>query len=434
MIALWGEHRYKPFAGACIQRLRAQLKKKPLPHLDRTLLSHQLEINQSTFPWLFPEPAGVRLTLKPNMTSRRIPQKLLSNGHLRSQSPQSPQLLQDIKNLSLTANTPTYIIPERDHFIWLLDRDPLEGDLLILRIDTEGEVLPPLVIFGSERWKNHDFKVVVKEEEARMPDGILAEFRTRDDGSSWIRAYLAGRSGYLRTAQIQFCAILPLDPHAYSLQYDLGDSDGKAFQRLESFLRIRRLLEDAKRANERWCKCEALYIKYYSPAMILCDNLKCPVGWYHNKCVGLDEDFKGQWFCKKCLRKWQANELADADAKDDEINKKIREASDARVQRLRTLSRIWKEHEWPDPEDVQDMITRTSWRIKIRTTVRNTYDTIPDLERKKGYESRCWALVRDIPKLMMAVLPTGIRKASGTNKSAKRITRRKSDNGISSIA
>jgi hypothetical protein len=109
---------------------------------------------------------------------------------------------------------------------------------------------------------------------------------------------------------------------------------------------------------------------------------------------------------------------------DKKISEKVREASDARIQRARTLARVWEEHDWPSAEKVRRFVNRLSCRIHIKTTAKNTFDTVPDLNIKDIGESRCWAIVRDIPKVMMAVRPVGQGVVRGTNQRARRITDR----------
>jgi hypothetical protein len=138
--------------------------------------------------------------------------------------------------MSVISHERGYTIPERDCFIWLLDRDPYDGDLLTVCIDDEGSILPPLIIFDSARWKKRSFKHVIKEEPARRPDGILADFRIRRDGSSYIKSYVASFSGF-HEPHTQFCAIIPLDPDAYDQQRKISKA-GDVFERFESLLRL----------------------------------------------------------------------------------------------------------------------------------------------------------------------------------------------------
>lgn len=36
--------------------------------------------------------------------------------------------------------------------------------------------------------------------------------------------------------------------------------------------------------------------------MIGCDNLDCPIEWFHFACVGLTSKPKGKWYCPKCIQ------------------------------------------------------------------------------------------------------------------------------------
>lgn len=35
--------------------------------------------------------------------------------------------------------------------------------------------------------------------------------------------------------------------------------------------------------------------------MVCCDNMDCPIEWFHFTCVGLQEEPKGDWYCSACL-------------------------------------------------------------------------------------------------------------------------------------
>jgi hypothetical protein len=165
--------------------------------------------------------------------------------------------------------------------------------------------------------------------------------------------------------------------------------------------------------------------------MILCDNVKCPMGWYHKKCVGLDEDFTAdRWLCNQCLDKWQGIEYAEFES--EEIDEEIREASDSRIQRIKTLARVWKDHQWPNPVEVCHLIDRTSCRININE--RRIYDTVKDVNIKESYESRCWAILRGSPKVMRAIRPVDGKRSSGTNRTTQNLKHRKSDYDVPSLA
>jgi hypothetical protein len=197
-----------------------------------------------------------------------------------------------------------------------------------------------------------------------------------------------------------------MDLKAYDRQRGPDYVEDTAFGRFEELLALRRLIKDAEKANKQWCKCKAHWNKY-GPSMIQCDNLKCPIGWYHHKCAGLKEGLEvDQRLCQQCKRNRRSNGLCDFDD-NEEIDKKIREASDNRIQRAKTLARVWEAHKWPSAAQVRRVVDRLSSRIDIETTAKNTFDTVPGPNIKDRGETISWAIVRDTPKEMMAVRPGG---------------------------
>ena len=406
--------------------MKAKLEKEAIPRLEETLLAHQMEINSDNFPWLFPQQENAQLQVASQTQSPKTLRKPPSHSQLGSQ--QSTQVLLEIENLSLTSSQRDYTIPERDCFIWLLDRGRKSGDLVIVRVDENGSVLPPLLIFESSDWDQRDFRHIIKEEQKRMPDNALTEFRVDRNGCTYIESCVAASPEYFRKPQShQFCAILPLDSRIYKRQIDFNDAGDTAFARLESSLGLPELIDAAQQANDKWCQCQAPYNEY-SPSMILCDSLRCPMGWYHKKCVGLDEDFTAKrWVCKECLSKWHGNEYAKPESR--EIDDEIREASDTRIQRVKTFSRVWKNHHWPNPKKLRRLIDRTSCRININE--RTTYDTISNVNSKDSRESRCWAILRSSPKVMMTIRTSENDIDQGTSEMAQRLNHRKSDCNVS---
>lgn len=43
--------------------------------------------------------------------------------------------------------------------------------------------------------------------------------------------------------------------------------------------------------------------------MVACDDPSCPIEWFHWKCVGVDSEPTGKWFCSGCLMKRKQNML-----------------------------------------------------------------------------------------------------------------------------
>lgn len=49
--------------------------------------------------------------------------------------------------------------------------------------------------------------------------------------------------------------------------------------------------------EDHFCVCRGLNI---GGTMVSCDNPKCPFGWFHIECVGLDKTPTESWFCPYC--------------------------------------------------------------------------------------------------------------------------------------
>ncbi|XP_062522199.1 inhibitor of growth protein 3-like isoform X2 [Corticium candelabrum] len=48
----------------------------------------------------------------------------------------------------------------------------------------------------------------------------------------------------------------------------------------------------------RYCLCN----QYSYGEMVACDNLECPIEWFHYGCVGITEPPKGKWYCPRCIQ------------------------------------------------------------------------------------------------------------------------------------
>ena len=47
-----------------------------------------------------------------------------------------------------------------------------------------------------------------------------------------------------------------------------------------------------------WCYCE----KPSCGEMIMCDNKKCSIQWFHFQCLGITIPPKGKWYCPNCRK------------------------------------------------------------------------------------------------------------------------------------
>jgi inhibitor of growth protein 4 len=58
----------------------------------------------------------------------------------------------------------------------------------------------------------------------------------------------------------------------------------------------------ADASQPRYCLCQN--VSYGD--MVACDNIECPIEWFHFACVGLTEQPKGKWYCPECAPQFQA--------------------------------------------------------------------------------------------------------------------------------
>ena len=463
IIAIWAEHTYKPIIGACISRLQTIMNSEALLPLDNTLWRAQIPINRLNFPWLFnpewrtsavplPSHGNLNVPSKPYFRRLSAPVPLEDSG---SEVPEQPQTPPPIRRLSTQTSFASpkshlrrgahsqsldrhisdqtyvqkpdprlckqimppsvpplrrrshlathiqedYVIPELHDYIWLLDRDPGGEDLLVIRVDEAGNMLQPLIVFDSAEWDHSEFtKILEHEVERRHPD-VDVTFTVDEENQHYLRRCLIRRSNYFRTPLVQFCAILPVDRRSYKRQRAGVREENELFEPLESAMGIPELLTVGDAAYKRWCVCEARYNEY-SPPMILCDNTKCDVGWYHQKCVGLDDSFEtdGLWFCDDC----PPGKRQCATDSDFEYDEDILEASSNRVHRTKKLASIWAEHSWPSKNTFLRLFDMISSNLDIVTESR--YKIPRDgSEFFAAPPNKSWVLRKDKPYKLIVV-------------------------------
>ena len=294
-----------------------------------------------------------------------------------------------------------YVTPEIDSYNWILDRDPGYGDLLLIRIDENGTRRRPIVFFDSvgwtADWNDPGFNSILVDEMKRHRSDTLPRFTVNREGHNYL--WQCGRSNFNHfRRKTQFCAILPLDRAEYNRQRPQS-KNRQLFEPLESLLDLPVLLADIDRAYEQWCSCNCPW-NNYSPPMIRCNNAQCELGWYHMKCVGLDEtDDREYWLCKTC-RKIPEKDRIDTEDLDIEYDEKT-EASAYRVQRTRTLDRVWNKHAWPKADAVRREFQKVTLNLDI---VMSAAQTIHRKGVQRDLEPpRYWVILKDKPhKLIMA--------------------------------
>jgi hypothetical protein len=389
VIALWGQFQYKPFAAACIRILETKREgNRGLRLPDAQLLKSSRAINVREFPSLHFDglsliaPPGSPFGLRRAGTSTSIRElaKQLRRG-LR---------LHDARN---------YFIPERDAYIWLLHRKLRGADLLVVRVNIDGSVLPPLVIFESANWSSPDFRHIIGEERARMPQNVEVEFRYNKDRTSFLQKCFDIDKGHCTMPDIQFCAIMPFKRK----KTINGDADPQTeFQSLEQLLGLQTLVNAAQSMNELWCTCQGPG----TGAMVLCSSTKCAYVWYHKECVGLSEVNRAQpWICHTCLQKGNIMLSSYDDDDDKNLEEGILEASDKRIQRIRSLSRAWNNHKWPEPSQVQElMYKKICCEIEMETRTYKFRDTVEGLEAERASSTtQSRAIIRENPLQMTRI-------------------------------
>jgi hypothetical protein len=244
------------------------------------------------------------------------------------------------------------------------------ADLLVVRIDKKGNVLPPLIIFKDFEWEDHEFCQITNEESVRIPPDVKIGFWEDTKGRTCLHEYF-GTNGYCVKEDIQACVILPLDPELY----DAHDKSS-----LPKRLGLDSLLTEAWAMNYKWCHCgrsdefeddiddntdgdtdgdtdddteDEIDDERLDKTLILCDSTKCKYGWYHMKCLKLSEPelrvlWKNHknWFCEQCKTSLKGD-LVKTKYDNGMFRKKIYDASDKRIQRARSFWKVWERHQWP---------------------------------------------------------------------------------------
>ncbi|KAF2475374.1 uncharacterized protein BDR25DRAFT_350756 [Lindgomyces ingoldianus] len=110
-----------------------------------------------------------------------------------------------------------------------------------------------------------------------------------------------------------------------------------------------------------------------------------------------------------------------------EPDKDIYQASKDRVQRLKTLSSVWEQQRWPDPEELRGLIDQISSRIEIDE---ETYDTAAVVSNGQSLENASWAILRKSPKVMRAVRPFHQKRPAKVKTTQEKPRQRMSDVGV----
>lgn len=230
---------------------------------------------------------------------------------------------------------------------WFLDRNTGHSDLLIVRIGEDGKILDPILVFKTKDWHKLKTQTISDRKQAWLPYGITIKPERDQPGHHHFMGWqYFGRS-------IRFVAIVPLESREYSKQIRIVTEEDRLYEPLEPLLGLSELLLAADDESKKWCRCRAEHDKF-STSMILCANKKCKLGWYHNICMGMDEDEEeDEWVCKQCCR-LPTKELKIA----NHLRKPYGDfetASSSRIHRARTFHRAWKKHHWPSSKQIMKL-------------------------------------------------------------------------------
>jgi hypothetical protein len=396
IIALWGQFQYKPFAGACIRILgRKKMGRRSSGKiLDVNFLEHQRAINTRNF-------RSIQHLGKAAIPPVELLSKLQRAGTSTPEDDVETQLAQRMRVLKVE----NYFIPEKDGFIWLLHRELHDVDLLVIRVTSGGSKLAPLIIFNDANWSSQGFRDIIVEEKVRMPQNVEIHFRYDKNDMSVLEKCFNATNGSCTMSEVQFCAILPLNGREVARGDMQTQSD---LQPLEQILGLSKLIKAAECANERWCSCQ----QPGTGAMIQCPSTRCKIGWYHHACVGLPSDYENQdWICDACKKSGTIT-FASYDDHNHKFRQDIIDASDARIQRVKSLSRVWNNHEWPKARAVRDlMYHKICCGIEMRTNAKKFRNTVETLESKRcdanvqqcEPKTRCWAVLRHDPRQLTRI-------------------------------
>ena len=362
IVRFWAEYTYKPMIGACLSRLQAMISVGKMVPLQRTLWSSRIALNEANTPWFSAQP--------------------------RTYVPKAASPLAQIN-----------VIPEIDNYIWILDRDPRRGDLLVVRINENGTMCKPMVFFDSEDWTEYwddsEFNSILLDEGERHDFRVMRGYTMNRKGHNYL--WKCALSAYRE--KTQFWAILPLDAAAYNKQ-PTRSRELQLFEPLESLLKLPVLLASIDHANNKWCSCQRPY-NDHSPSMIQCSNAQCDLGWYHRECVDVDETMdRTGWLCQTCQKipKAKRRDLEPLNIDEDDS---YMEASFSRVQRTRVLARAWEKHTWPKADDIVHKFRRIILNLDIVKSAAYTLHRTGVL--REGKVPRSWVLSKNKPKkLIMA--------------------------------
>lgn len=413
LIRFWVDYTYKPLIGTCISRLEVMKACRTPPSLDSTLWRLRIPVDREHTPWVFKQrrlkrsSSSIRSTDNLGVPSRESPR-----GH----SPSNRQSLRPEnrsssrrENRSPTPAGEQFVMPEKDDFNWLLDRDPGAEDLILLRVSETGKILNPVIINSTGRlvggrrkptvdWDDDGFHAVFEDERRGRHSKVTSIFRNKQGCDYLWRCYRFKR-GLIRR-KVQFSIILPVSVVSYG-QQNRTYQGTQLFEPLESLFRLQHLLGKIDRANKKWCSC-GRQKNEYSPPMVQCRRALCDISWFHKDCVGFaDSDDEASWACDDCYGKWKRKPKQKRAYIKLEPTKNTFFARESykRTHLARAIEDVWYKHNWPSQDDIIAKIDEIADKVDI-------IESAPHDIRKGGVPRgrqlpRYWATSKDDPKSLI---------------------------------
>ena len=412
LIRFWVDYTYKPLIGACISRLKAmKANKEPTP-LNCTLWKLRIAIDREQTPWVFSQ-RHLKGSSSPIRSTGNLGVPLRKGS--RGNSPRSRQGLQPENqpasrrdHQSPTPAGERFVTPEKDNFNWLLDRDPGDEDLILIRIRETGKVMRPVIIYSTSRlaserqmptgdWEDDGFKAVIADERHGRSLQVHSIFREDRRGRDYLWQYYR----YERCPDqhgVRFSIIFPVNIGSYG-QQNPASQGAQLFEPLESLFQLQDLLGKIERAKKKWCSCEQLRNKDWRN-MVQCRNALCNISWFHNKCVKFSHsDDETSWLCDECRN--TPKDIAHIEMKPNESNN-FSHASHDRLHLARAIENVWYKHDLPSRDEIVGRINEVVDKVDIIESATYTIREIRGAGVGRGLDlPRYWATSKDDPKKLL---------------------------------
>ena len=250
IIAVWAEQFLKPTISFYLSLLHAAaepISQEDLKHrisqLNKALATARLPVTAQNFPWLY-EAREKRETTKtphsknPKVKDLTVPRGSFSNRSLSGGRQSRDRSLSRVRQRSESFSEVESIMPELDEYVWITNRDPGYGDILVIAIDRQGRVQRPFVVFDL------DLPQISGEVRRRLKTEKRMYDRKTKNGFVWDENGLHyinfnKRCSSRMSTRNQFYLLCSLDPDKYYYEKMNATSGGRLFDELEKILKIR---------------------------------------------------------------------------------------------------------------------------------------------------------------------------------------------------